>query len=321
MNPPYSTLVVGSRMPHQARVSTVAARPVCNDRDRVHDSTTGGRRTRSRAVDNPHHRMLFPLILCHLENAARLALPFAIGLAVTGLATGTHVGLAALICQQLVVLLLTALRRMVLVRAGAAMQTAQAGGAPTRSDTYAGDDDQESGRSGELRRYAEQLQEWLPQSVSVLYAVVGGAVALAVYDWTLIAGCLALLIPTILISIAQTRSSGGSVEGTVRDRANERQILQQGDLPALSHWHAELGRRRVREIDGTAMSRAVLDLFTLTVIAASLVQMFAAGIPPHGDLLAMVLYLGFFVRGLQHVPALFDEFRYLQNAGRRIRST
>ncbi len=207
-----------------------------------------------RALFRIHRRrILLTYGLFTLENLARLAHPFVLGLAVHDLLGASYRGLLFFVLQHAVYVLLSGGRRMYDTRAFSHIYTDLASrlvlaqrGRVELSRLAA--------RSALSREMVSFFERDVPVALEVLYSLAGAAAMLALYDWVMVPLCLSLLLPLYSLNCSYGRQML-RLNGRLNDqlerevdaigRGRPREVRRHYRMLARGAWRYRTGRHLI----------------------------------------------------------------------------
>ncbi|MBW3542909.1 MAG: ABC transporter six-transmembrane domain-containing protein [Planctomycetes bacterium] len=263
-------------------------------------------------------RLLATYLLFNLENVLRLLQPLVLGLAIDGLLRQSYTGLAWFVAQHLAHLLISSFRQMYDTRAFAAIYSDLATELVVRQRRDAVDLSRVTARSALSRGFVEFFERHVPLVIRSAYSIGGALLLLAWYDWVLVAYCLVLLVPAMLLNAAYSRKTL-ALSRCLHDRyEGEVDVIGQGDPSQVRAHYDEVGRWRVRLSDAEAVNFSLMELFVLAALAGSLVHFCTTANPAAGEIFAVFRYVLMFIMGLDAVPKLVAQLSSLRDVGFRL---
>ncbi len=265
-------------------------------------------------------RMLVTYALFNIENLLRLAQPLAIGLAIDGLLKSSYVGVLIFVGQHLSHLMVGSFRKMYDTRVFTSIYSQLVTDLVTDQRGSDVDVSRIAARTTMSREYVEFFERFVPLLIRAAYSVVGALVMLALFDWILVLICLALAVPASLLNSAYGRRTL-DLSAALHDRYEaEVDVIRDGDAKAVRDHFDQVGRWRVRLSDAEASNFALMELFILGVLVASLVQFCGTVNPEPGTIFAVFRYVLMFIMGLDTIPRLVAQRSRLQDIGVRLRT-
>jgi ABC-type multidrug transport system fused ATPase/permease subunit len=265
-------------------------------------------------------RMLATYALFNIENLLRLAQPLALGFAIDGLLKSSYVGVLIFVGQHLAHLIVGSFRKMYDTRVFTSIYSQLVTDLVTDQRGSDVDVSRIAARTTMSREYVEFFERYVPLLIRATYSVVGALVMLAVFDWMLVLICLALAVPAWLLNAAYGRRTL-DLNAALHDRYEaEVAVIRDGDAETVRNHFDEVGRWRVRLSDAEAGNFAMMELFVLGVLVASLVQFCTTVTPEPGTIFAVFRYVLMFIMGLDTLPRLVEQWSRLKDIGVRLRT-
>lgn len=265
-------------------------------------------------------RLLFTYGLFNVENLLALAQPLVLGLAVNGLLAGSYRHLWLLAGQYLAHLMIGELRRCYDVRVFNGIYTTLATRVVVGQRRGRAAVSQIAARSALSRAFVEFFQRDVPVVVFALYSLVGGLLMLGYYDVSLVPWCLLLVVPAGVLNALYGRRAL-ALNRTLHDEyEREVGVIERGREDEIRGHYAAVSRWRIRLSDWEAVSFGVMDLFTLALIAVSLIHFCARDGATAGAILAVLRYVLMFAQGLDGLPFMVQQLTRLRDICRRMHS-
>ena len=264
-------------------------------------------------------RILAAYALLNLENLLSLAQPYCLGRAINGLLHGTGAGLCLFVGQYIGHLAVGVARRVYDARAFNRIYSDIVASTVVHQRSSGANVSRISARSALSRAYAEFYQQHLPVILQAAYSIGGSLLVLGLYDRWLIALCLSLLAPLVLLGWAYRRWTTPLNMGLHDELENEVDVIQAGSPGEVEGHYARVARWRIRLVDSEALNFAAMDAFVLVLIAVSLLRSCHMRSADAGDIFAVFRYVMMFVSGLDAIPFLIQQVVRLQDIGRRLR--
>ncbi len=258
-------------------------------------------------------------VLFALEMVGVLARPYFLGAAVDGLLAGQWAGLMQLVAVHLTWLVIGVLRHVYDTRTFSSVYTTFITQLLDRSSLGV-DVSRRSAYSSLSREVIEFLQYDLIYVIEAVYNILGSLIILAFYDRTVVAICLAALVPVSALSLVYGKRTA---ELNVRKHDElERQVhIIAADEPArirdhydnLRHWQVALSNQE-------AWNFGANEAIVILVLAASLYASTALGGNVHqaGALIALYSYVLRFTTGLDTIPYIIQRLAALRDILRRV---
>jgi ABC-type multidrug transport system fused ATPase/permease subunit len=264
--------------------------------------------------------MLITYGLFNVENLLRLAQPFVLGIAINGLLKSSYFGLLLFVGQHLAHMLTSSFRRMYDTRVFSEVYTDLATRLIDRQRREQVGVSRVAARSALSRCFVDFFERHVPLLIRAVYSILGAVIMLAVYDWTLILFCVALVIPAFLLNAAYGRKTF-ELNGRLHDRyEREVDVIGRNESDEVRDHYQQLAHWRIRLSDAEAINFSLMELFVLGVIVASLVHFCANASPQPGDIFAVFRYVLMFIMGIDSVPRLVEQVSRLRDIGLRMRT-
>lgn len=263
-------------------------------------------------------RILITYALFNLENGVRLVQPIALGWAISCLTEGSCRGLAGLLAQHAIYLVLGAARRMYDTRtftgiysdlaSGLVLEQRRAGVAVSRV----------AARSALSRQLVDFFERDVPFILHAFYSLCGALLLLALYDGCLALLCLLLLPPTYVLGRCRGWQAL-ALNRRLHDQAErEVEVIHRAEAAEVRGHFALLARWRVQVSDGEAIHCSLLEVLVLGLMTAALVRSCQSGAADAGHVSAVLGYVLMFGSSLINVPVLVDQFGRLSDITRRL---
>ena len=264
-------------------------------------------------------QLVLTYTLFSIEMLGSLMRPYFLGEAVDGLLEGHYRGLFLLSGVHLTWLVVGTIRHMYDTRTFSAVYTTFV----TRLLSQPTEDDDLSRRSA-LSTLARQVTDFMEFDVNYLaemfYNVIGSMIVLFIYDRWVVAICVAVLVPVIVLG----RVYGIKVTRLTHQQFDE--IERQVDVIATrdeqlitQHYHT-LRRWQIRISDLEAWNFGVLEVFVLVTVAGALLISARTGDIPLGvgAIIGMYSYVLRFASGLETIPYMVQRLGALRDILRRV---
>jgi ABC-type multidrug transport system fused ATPase/permease subunit len=253
-----------------------------------------------------------------LENIFELLYPLAIGYAIDQLLQGNYRSILPFLCTWFAHAI-TAISRHVydtrtFTRIYSNLATAMVMEQAQEGISIA----QITARSALSREFVDFFEHNIPQIIAGLFGFVGALVMLFIYDVQVGLYCLGLLIPLVIINRGYARTSQKLNQNLNNQLEQEVTVLTQSQLEVVRSHYSLLAKWRVRLSNAEALNYGVMELFTIVLAATVLVRTtWITGIQA-GEIYAIISYLWNFLKSLEDIPALVQQFSRLQDIGQRI---
>ena len=272
-----------------------------------------------RVLTEHRYQLALTYALFALEMLGTLLRPYFLGTAVDGLLAGQYRGLVLLSVVHLLVLAVGTMRHMYDTRTFSAIYTTFV----TRLLAQPANADELSRRSA-LSTLARQVTDFLEYDVNYLaeafYNIFGSLIFLFVYDRWIVAICLAILIPVIVLG----RRYGRKVARLNREQFDELErevdVLGTRDVGAITDHYQRLRSWQIRISDLEAWNFGSTEFFVLLSVTGSLLVSTRTGDIPLelGSIIGMYTYLLKFASGLETIPYTVQRLGALKDILRRV---
>jgi hypothetical protein len=262
--------------------------------------------------------VLLTYALFNVENILCLAQPYVMGLAINGLLQADYGVLALLVGQHLAQLFVGTARRMYDTRAFTAIYADTATRLVCQQRDAGVGVSRVAARSSLSRELVDFFECELKAVFCSIYGVIGGLVMLIVYDRLLVAFCVLLVAPLVLLNRRLAQRSF-ILNSSLNDQLErEVEVIEDGrDHSVREHYRLQ-AQWRVRLSDMEAWNFLQMEFFILALIVASLTRYCSHPGVEAGDIYAVFAYVVMFVGGLDCVPHLTQQFARLQDIVRRV---
>ncbi|MCE3003800.1 MAG: ABC transporter six-transmembrane domain-containing protein [Xanthomonadaceae bacterium] len=256
--------------------------------------------------------------LLALETLLDLLRPAAWGLSIDALLSAQPAGLGWAVAQHLAHLAAGTARRAVDTRVFTRAYEGLATGVVLEQRGAGRGTSEVAARGALAREFVTFLERDLPDALRGVGFLVGGCLALGLYEPVLVLLVAALAVPVALLNRRYARVSARLNRG-LNDRIEREVAVVEAARPRTVAAHfAALSRWRVRLSDAESFNFAATEAFILAVVVGSLA--IAAGDPAvsAGTLFAVLSYLWLVVYGIDQVPRLVEQWAKLRDVARRL---
>lgn len=232
-----------------------------------------------------------------LEGLSRLAQPLALGLAINGLLTGSHLGVLGLVMQHVAQMASAAWRRARFDAAfrGLAAHWCRAHGMQAGNDP---NDSQVTPAGAPLRAAIETLERRIPLWSRAVSLLVGSAALVAWFDPWLALCCISLAAPAAVL-----RRTGGRPTLALAGR-----LFDQFDRDAADRSSVPPAPSRASAVAaGDAWPAIAMELLVLALVVAALVRACTLPGAAAGDVVTVLRYAMVFVAGLDGLSAVLPS--------------
>jgi len=253
-----------------------------------------------------------------LENGLRLLQPFLLGWAVNDLLRQTSAGLWAFVVGHVAMMAVQFGRQLYDTRVFSRMYAKRVSTLVIDQRNANVPTTRIAARAGLSRQFISFMEQQVPRLVSAVFSCVGGVAMLIFYDAWLVLACLLLAIPVAFLNLLFARSLK-RVSGDLHDRWEEEvDQIRDGSDESIRRHYAHLSNCWIRMSDLEARTTGISEIFIVTLLAWSLIQV--CGLPEilPGDIFAVFRYLMMFVVGIDTVPRLVEQIARLRDISHRM---
>jgi ABC-type multidrug transport system fused ATPase/permease subunit len=259
-------------------------------------------------------------LLFGLEMLAGLARPYLLGSAIDGLLAGHPRGLTALIGAHLSYLVIGTARHLLDTRAFTSVYRTFV----TRLQSQPANESALSKRSAWstlAREVTDFLQYDVNFVVEALYNIVGSLLVMLLFDRAVVAICVALLLPIVLLGRWYSRRAIQVNRAQFDELEHQVDILATQDPEAIAQHYARLQRSQVRLSDLEAVNFAGTEVSVLVALTSALLLSTEVGSLrlPVGQIVSLYTYVLRFTSGLETIPYTLQRVGALRDILRRIR--
>ena len=263
-------------------------------------------------------QLLLTYGLFNIENLLNLATPWALGCAIDGLLRSSAPSLVFFAVQQLLFLVLGAIRRTYDARVFARIYSDLA----TRTVVTQRDRNVEvsriAARSALSRDIVSFFERDAPYALQAVYTVGGGLVMLAIHDGMLLPLGMVLMLPVCLISRSYGRKTY-FLNGRLNDELErEVDVIQEGNPHSIRGHYDRVGGWHIRLANWEALNFGLLDLCTIGLLGGALARTCLARPTDPGRILIVFGYVQMFMSGLLSMPMLVRQLSRLRDICRRL---
>ena len=254
-----------------------------------------------------------------LEMLGVLARPYFLGAAMDGLLAGRFVELIQLVGVHLVWMAIGVFRHAYDTRTFSSVYTTFITRLLDRSSSGV-DLSKRSAYSALSREIIEFLQYDLIYVIEAVYNVLGSIIILSFYDRTVVAICLAALVPVSAFSLLYGKRAArlnahrhDELERQVDVIITDDPLLIRAHYDRLRHWQVKLSNQE-------AWNFGANELVVILVLAGSLYTSTVLGGTVHqaGALIALYNYVLRFTTGLDTIPYTIQRLAALRDILRRV---
>jgi ABC-type multidrug transport system fused ATPase/permease subunit len=173
-------------------------------------------------------------------------------------------------------------------------------------------------RSMLSREFVEFFECDVPLLITSLFSFFGALVMLFIYDWPIGLCSLTLLVPLVLINQRYAKKSQALHQHLNDQLEQEVEILTNPQRESLQLHYRQLAKWRVRLSNAEAGNYGLMELFTIVLFAVVLIRTVQLPQIQAGTIYAVISYLWNFLRSLDGIPLLVQQFSRLQDIGTRM---
>ncbi len=252
-----------------------------------------------------------------LENALRLAQPFALGWAIDDLLQGQMTGLWVLVAQHVGFTAVGLARKVydtlafnriyteIATRVAREHRRAGAGVSATAARTQLS------------REFVSFFEQSVPQLVWSVFSIVGATALLAWYDPLCAVVAVALLAPAAYFNRRYASRIRRLNRALHDELEREVDILDGGDAGRVREHFATLAQRRWQLSNAEAINFGLIECFVLPAIVLELVRACSLSGAP-GDIFAIFRYLMLLLAGLDRIPQVVQQISRLSDIRQRL---
>lgn len=275
-------------------------------------------RVLERLFRSNYRSILFTYGLTLLENTFELLYPLAIGFAIDQLLKGRYSSIIPFLCTWFSHAITAISRHVYDTRIFTSIYSNLATAMVVEQRKQGALTAQIAARSALSREFVDFFERNIPQIIAGLFGFIGALVMLFIYDVQIGVCCLALLIPLIVINRSYAQKSHGLNQNLNNQLEQEVTVLTQSEVEAVRSHYLLLAKWRVHLSNAEALNYGFMELFTILLAATVLIRtIWIPGIQA-GEIYAIISYLWNFLKSLENIPALVQQFSRLQDIGQRM---
>ncbi len=265
------------------------------------------------------YRLALTYSLFSLEMLGSLLRPFFLGLAVNDLIKGSYEGLIKLCAVHFLWLLIGTFRHMFDTRTYSAIYTSMVTQFLARKYEQK-DVSRLSAHSTLSREFVDFLEFDLAYIVEALYNIIGSMILLSFYDSSIVAVCLAILVPVMAISYRYGKKMKRLTKLKNDELEKQVNIISDGNQELIKNHYGKLRKWQIKISDKEAWNFGIMEVMVILVIAFSLLvsKNILGTTIMAGTIIGIYNYLLKFVSGLDTIPYIVQRFSTLQDITRRI---
>ncbi|MEM9329485.1 MAG: ABC transporter six-transmembrane domain-containing protein, partial [Bacteroidota bacterium] len=175
-----------------------------------------------------------------------------------------------------------------------------------------------SAHLGFLTEVVEFLENSIPEIVSSLVGLVGTLVIIGTINISLMWGCLAVLMLTIIVYAATSRYTMALNTGYNQELERQVEVVSTNE-PVRQKTHLkDLMRWNIRMSDLETINFSIVWILMISFLVGSIVFAVGNGIPSYGAIFSLVLYLFQFIESAIALPLFFQQGLRLKAIIRRL---
>jgi ABC-type multidrug transport system fused ATPase/permease subunit len=265
------------------------------------------------------YQLIFTYSLFSLEMMGGLLRFYFFGEAINDLIKGSYHGLIVLTVVHLAYLVIGTIRHMYDTRTYSSIYTSLV--TKFLSRRYLKTDVSKlTAHSTLAREFVDFLEHDLVYVIEAVYNILGSLIILFFYDKTVVAICLAIMIPVIIISMLHGKKMLRLNKHKNDELEKQVDIISTGNNTNIRHHYNNLRKWQVRISDKEAWNFGFMEIMVLLVIAVSLIaskNLHSTTIMA-GSLFGMYSYILKFASGLDTIPYTMERLSSLSDITRRI---
>ena len=272
-----------------------------------------------RVLVEHRYQLALTYTLFTLEMLGALMRPYFLGAAVDGLLEGHYRGLIQLSVVHVLWLVIGTARHMYDTRTFSAIYTSFV----TRLLAQPAGADELSRRSA-LSTLARQVTDFLEYDVNYLaeafYNIFGSLIVLFVYDRWVVAICVAILLPVMVLGRRYGRKAARLNREQFDEIEQQVDIIATRDVGTITEHYQRLRNWQIRVSDLEAWNFGATELFVLLSVTGSLLVSTRTGDIPLqvGSIIGMYTYVLKFASGLETIPYTVQRLGALKDILRRV---
>lgn len=256
--------------------------------------------------------------LTFLENLFELLYPLATGLAIDGLIKGNYISLMPLFCAWFAHSITAMTRHIYDTRIFTQIYSDLATTLVIQQSKQGSAIAQVVARSALSREFVDFFEHNVPQIITALFGFGGALVMLFIYDPHIGLSCLTLLIPLLVVNQSYARQSRGLNQNLNDQLEQEVEVITACHPEDVRSHYTRLAKWRVRLSTAEAVNYGLMELFTIALAAFVLIRTIQIPGIQAGEIYAIISYLWNFLKSLDDVPVLVQQFSRLQDIGNRM---
>jgi ABC-type bacteriocin/lantibiotic exporter with double-glycine peptidase domain len=265
------------------------------------------------------YQLIFTYSLFSLEMLGGLMRFYFFGEAINDLIKGSYKGLIILTVVHLAYLITGTIRHMYDTRTYSAIYTSLVTKFLSRRHKKI-EVSKLSAHSTLAKEFVDFLEQDLVYIIEAAYNILGSLVLLFFYDKTIVAICLAILVPVIIISLFYGKKMKQLNKFKNDELEKQVDIISSGNNTSIRHHYNNLRKWQVRISDKEAWNFGFMEIMVLLVIGVSLLVSRNIHNPAimAGSLFGIYSYILKFASGLDTIPYTLQRLSSLSDITRRI---
>ncbi len=270
-------------------------------------------------IQKHRYRLTLTYLLFSLEMLGSLLRPFLLGVAVNDLINKSYHGLIVLCIVHLIWLIIGTIRHMYDTRTYSAIYTSLV--TQFLSRRYGTTEVSKlSAHSTLAREFVDFLEFDLAYIIEALYNLLGSMVLLFFYDASIVAVCLAILLPVMCVSYFYGKKMRRLNKLKNDELENQVNIISGGNNEFIQDHYSKLRKWQIKISDKEAWNFGIMEIMVMLVIGISLLvskNMTGTSIMA-GNLIGIYNYILKFVSGMDTIPYTVQRISLLNDITRRI---
>ncbi len=274
-----------------------------------------------RSIFNKHRwQLLLTYILFSLEMLAALITPYFLGKAVDDLIKHSYNGLIILCLVRIAWMLIGFVRLRFDTRTYSAIYyTIVTKFLSKKIDKQ--DVSKLSAHATLSREFVDFLEHDLVYVIEAVYNILGSLILLFFYDFQVAIVCISILLPVVGVSYFYGKKMRRLNKQKNDELENQVSIIETGNNLAIRRHFEKLRSFQIKISDKQAWNFGVMEIFSIIVIAISLIvaNRFSDTVLGAGSVIGIYMYIKNFVTGLDTIPYAVEKFASLQDITHRIK--
>lgn len=265
------------------------------------------------------YQLIITYTLFSLEMLGSLLRFYFFGEAINDLIKGSYNGLIVLTAVHLAYLVIGTIRHMYDTRTYSSIYTSLVTRFLSRRYLKA-DVSKLTAHSTLAREFVDFLEHDLIYVIEAGYNIIGSLIILFFYDKLIVAICLAIMIPVIIISMLYGKKMMRLNKLKNDELEKQVDIISTGNTHIIRHHYNNLRKWQIRISDKEAWNFGFMEIMVLLVVAVSLIaskNLHGSAIMA-GSLFGIYSYILKFASGLDTIPYTMERLSSLSDITRRI---